>query len=135
MTKAFIPLLALFNVVFLYNTYAGVHPKPYECYEKVVVHKSNGGPSGWNDIYEEHSKPIIGENVHTLTCQDPGNSSCSWSTPPSAMALIGYAEQQIANGTMEGSSERNISGIHHTIEWNATDASNAHITETIDNGQ
>lgn len=100
--------------------------------ERIKVSKTNGGTSGYYNVREEHNDPIIGETVHTLDCFDPGNQSCSWTTPPSRAMLIGYAEHQIDLGVLTGSYSTMIEGVEHTVDWSATDSWNATIIESFD---
>lgn len=96
----------------------------------ITVSRTNGGANGYYSVMENHdSGGIFGEEEHTLTCQDPGNSSCTWSIPPGSL-LVHHAESEIAQGRFTGTFESDFGNIHASVIWSGTDAQNVSIVET-----
>lgn len=98
--------------------------------ERWTVTKVNGGTNGYNIVKSETNDPIIGETTHTLTCQNPGNEACIWSSVGRQPVLVGYAETAIENGQLQGEYSANVGGVEAHVEWTATDVYNTQIIET-----
>lgn len=124
-------ILFVFMVVifpFVFTSYSFSLPKT----DVIVIAKKDGGMNGFNTVTETH---YYREDCkcywHELICKDPGYSACTWVTPPNAMRLISYAEDQISKGNLNGVYEEFFGAEKHVVEWNATDVYNANITETV----
>ena len=52
----------------------------------VNVSKCGGGANGYDKIFEQHTL-TPGEDVHSLTCDDPGMKICKWTTEPPAVRV------------------------------------------------
>ncbi len=48
-----------------------------------TITRSHGGPSGYDKVTESHTGVIFKDN--SLSCIDPGNSSCKWLVAPSSV--------------------------------------------------
>lgn len=98
--------------------------------KSITVSRTNGGTNGYYSVNENHdSGGLFSEETHTLTCADPGNSSCTWSIPPGSL-LVGHAEGEIAGGKLTGTFESDFGNIHASVTWSATDPQNVNIVET-----
>ena len=95
----------------------------------ITITQINGdGTNGWNRVTERHQESADG-STHSLTCSDPGNAMCQWTVGPRVL-LVGYAEQQIAAGTLTGTHTTVQEGIVYFVEWEGTDINNYQIVET-----
>lgn len=52
-------------------------------YAGIIVSKTNGGNNGYYTVTETHDGLVFKD--HKLTCTNPGNTSCTWEHPPSAV--------------------------------------------------
>lgn len=95
----------------------------------ITIYKFAKGPSGYYTVHESHNG-----DSHSLSCTDPGNEACAWSTKPLIVtsvksydldAVTENVETQIANGTMTGSYtlDNEIS-----VSWTATSPTDYNLT-------
>ncbi len=100
----------------------------------ITIIKSNGGPSGYSDIYENHNN----NGDHGLSCKNPGYDACVFTNPPSIIGSISgnlydvvplamLVEDQIALGNYSGTIIHNDEII---ITWRG---SATNYTITVDN--
>lgn len=91
-----------------------------------TVIRERGGPDGYRKVIESHDA-----SSSSLECYDPGYTTCGWVQHPyNRPRLIGYADQKIADGILNGIYWEIHNGVRYTVEWVAIDSYNVRITET-----
>lgn len=89
----------------------------------IKLNRSGGGENGYDRVRETHEDGFLffSRDKSTLTCHDPGYTSCDWNIHPSELDgmagyvtkeeidnLVGYAEDQITSGNNTGYEEEDI---------------------------
>lgn len=94
---------------------------------KITVIRNGGTPQGTYDrVHETHTGHwYTFDRAHRLSCNDPGNTGCGWTSPPmtpggSATDIENEVRGLIASGQLSGGTS--INGVE--VTWNASDLEN-----------
>lgn|SRR5690606_30883810 len=106
--------------LFLFGAFIAVISVNFSYGGQIEVKKKGKGSGGYDKVHEAHD----GKGNSSLSCWDPGNESCGWSTPPGGNGIyqvaVQYVEGQITADVNEGQTV--IDG--YNIEWNGLDLGN-----------
>ena len=100
----------------------------------ITITRSGGGPDGFADVRENHSKtawPFGIGDVSTLDCTGAGYTVCEWMYPP-RISAIPQVEDEIDAGNYSGMLEFTHSGGEvSVVVWEGTGPYDVVIEETI----
>lgn len=81
---------------------------------------------GFSSVSQKDNEPIIGENVHSLSCTGCGNLACEWSSHPvygnSPNDIGDVVDSRVAAGLNSGSEVTTINGVSWYYSWLFTPA-------------